>query len=79
MTLVREHDWAAPTRADAVLFALKAGAFRLRRLWRDAPGFWQRYAGTLDPDGTTITGTWELSKDGLSWNHDFDLSYRRIA
>ena len=36
MTLVREHDWAAPTRGDAVLFALKAAAFRLRRLWRDA-------------------------------------------
>ncbi|HEX4296031.1 MAG TPA: VanW family protein [Rhizomicrobium sp.] len=36
MTLVREHDWAAPTRADAVLFALKACVFRLRRLWRDA-------------------------------------------
>ena len=49
------------------------------RLWRDAPGFWQRYAGTLDPDGTTITGAWELSKDGVSWSHDFDLSYRRIA
>lgn len=36
MTLVREHDWAAPTRADAVLFELKACAFRMRRLWRDA-------------------------------------------
>lgn len=56
--------------------SLRGGVWRL---WRDAPGFWQRYAGTLDPDGTTITGAWELSKDGLSWNHDFDLSYRRIA
>lgn len=52
---------------------------RVWRLWRDAPGFWQRYAGTLDPDGVTITGTWELSKDGLSWTHDFDFSHRRIA
>jgi hypothetical protein len=49
------------------------------RLWRDAPGFWQRYAGTLDSDGTTIAGAWELSKDGVSWSHDFDLSYRRIV
>jgi len=49
------------------------------RLWRDAPGFWQRYSGTLDPDRVTITGAWEISKDGLSWNHDCDLSYRRIA
>jgi len=36
MTLVREHDWAAPTRAGAALFELKACAFRLRRLWSDA-------------------------------------------
>lgn len=36
MTLAREHDWAAPTRAGAVLFELKASAFRLRRLLRDA-------------------------------------------
>ena len=36
MTLAREHDWAVPTRADAALFKLKACAFRLRRLWRDA-------------------------------------------
>jgi hypothetical protein len=36
MTLVREHDWAPPSRADAVLFQLKALAFRLERLARDA-------------------------------------------
>jgi hypothetical protein len=48
-------------------------------LWRDAPGFWQRYAGTLDPGGATITGAWEYSKDGLTWTHDFDFSYQRIS
>jgi hypothetical protein len=36
MTLVREHDWAPPSRAGAVLFQLKALAFRLKRLARDA-------------------------------------------
>src|SRR6202008_3220295 len=36
MTLVREHDWAPPSRADAVLFQLKVLVFRLERLARDA-------------------------------------------
>ena len=36
MTLTRVEDFAAPTRADALLFELKASAFRLRRLLRDA-------------------------------------------
>jgi hypothetical protein len=48
-------------------------------LWRDAPGFWQRYAGALDPGGDAIIGAWEYSKDGLTWEHDFDLSYQRIS
>jgi hypothetical protein len=49
------------------------------RLWRDAPGFWQRYTGTIGGDGATITGAWEFSRDGLTWTHDFSLSYRRIS
>lgn len=49
------------------------------RLWRDAPAFWQRYAGSLDQAGVTITGAWESSRDGQSWSHDFDLSYRRTT
>ncbi len=50
MTLVREHDWAPPTRADAVLFQLKALAFRLERLARDAlAGPWRLpRAGVVD-------------------------------
>jgi hypothetical protein len=49
------------------------------RIWRDAPGFWQRYRGALDLQRATITGAWERSTDGLAWEHDFDLSYRRIG
>lgn len=49
------------------------------RIWRDAPGFWQRYSGILDGHGETITGAWERSTDGLAWEHDFDLTYRKIA
>jgi hypothetical protein len=36
MTLTRVEDFAHPTRADALLFELKASAFRLRRLAADA-------------------------------------------
>jgi hypothetical protein len=48
------------------------------RMWRDAPGFFQRYAGTFGPDGDTISGAWESSKDGTDWEHDFDLTYTRV-
>jgi hypothetical protein len=56
--------------------ALNGGVWRL---WRDAPWFWQRYTATVGAGGATITGAWELSRDGLTWTHDFHLSYRRIS
>jgi hypothetical protein len=46
---------------------------------RDAPGFWQRFRGRLSEDATRIEGAWELSADGTSWEHDFDLTYTRIT
>lgn len=49
------------------------------KLWRDAPGFWQRYAGVLSADGRTITGSWEGSSDGNRWTHDFDLNYTKVG
>lgn len=48
-------------------------------IWRDAPGFHQRFTGKLSKDGNTITATWEMSSDdGTTWEHDFDLTYRRV-
>ena len=42
--------------------------------------FWQRYTGTFSADGDTIDGRWEISHDaGATWEHDFDLVYRRTA
>ncbi|WP_327586605.1 hypothetical protein OHA25_06040 [Nonomuraea sp. NBC_00507] len=49
------------------------------RIWRDAPGFNQRFIGTLSPDGATIEARWEQSKDGVNWDLDFELTYSRIA
>ncbi len=47
--------------------------------WRSAPGFSQRFTGTLSDDGSTITARWEKSSDGVRWEHDFDLTYRRAT
>jgi hypothetical protein len=46
-------------------------------IWRNAPGFNQRFLATLSADGDTLDGRWEISKDGQTWNLDFELSYVR--
>ena len=48
-------------------------------LWRDAPGFSQRFKGVFSDDGQTITGFWESSSDGSTWEHDFDLTYTKVG
>lgn len=50
---------------------------RVWEVWRDAPGFFQRFRATLSADGTTIAGRWEGSLDGARWTSDFDLTYAR--
>jgi hypothetical protein len=48
------------------------------KLWREAPGFWQRFSGKLSDDGRSIRGAWEQSPDGSSWKLDFDLIYTKV-
>ena len=48
------------------------------KVWRNAPGFSQRYTGTIVDGGNTIIGKGELSKDGSSWEQDLDLTYTRV-
>jgi hypothetical protein len=53
------------------------------KLWRDSPDFSpldfsQRYTGTFSDDGRTISGAWEICHDGTTWEHDFDLTYRKV-
>ena len=46
--------------------------------WREAPGLFHRFKGTVSKDGSRITASWEVSSDdGKHWEHDFDLTYRR--
>jgi len=53
------------------------------KLLRDSPDsspldFSQRFTGVLSADGGTISGRWETSRDGSNWEHDFDLTYRKV-
>ena len=47
------------------------------RLWRDAPGFSQRFTGTFTDDGHTIVGRWQLCRDERHWDDDLEITYRR--
>jgi hypothetical protein len=48
------------------------------KVWREAPGFFQRFTGRFGNDNTTITARWEWSEDGSQWSHDFDLIYTKV-
>jgi hypothetical protein len=70
----------------AMLYADGRGVHRVYRMtfadglwtmWRGAPGFNQRFTGTLSDDGDTIAGQWEMSRDGATWHVDFGLTYTR--
>jgi hypothetical protein len=45
------------------------------RIWRDAPGFDQRYAATLRPD--TFEGQFQLARTPGDWQDDLKMTYRR--
>ncbi|WP_436761431.1 hypothetical protein [Streptosporangium sp. V21-05] len=69
------------------LYADARGVYRVYRMtfaddvwtmWRDAPGFNQRFTGTLSADGDTVDGRWEMSENGVTWNLDFELTYTRV-
>ena len=43
-------------------------------IWRDEPGFDQRYHGRLVADGRRMDGVWEMRNDD-EWFVDFHLDY----
>jgi hypothetical protein len=47
------------------------------RLWRNAPGFSQRFTGSFADGGDTIAGRWQLCEDDVNWNDDLQIVYRR--
>ncbi|WP_025414238.1 hypothetical protein [Gemmatirosa kalamazoonensis] len=48
------------------------------RWWRTAPGFSQRYTLTPAPEGDTLRGVSELSRDDVTWEQDLELTYTRV-
>ena len=49
------------------------------QIWRDAPGFSQRFTGTVADGGDTIVGRWQLNRDDHRWENDLEITYRRGA
>jgi hypothetical protein len=49
------------------------------RIWRDAPGFSQRFEGRFSDDGDTLSGLWKLSRDDVTWDDDLEITYRRAT
>jgi hypothetical protein len=47
------------------------------KLWRDGEDLSQRFTGAFSDDGATIAGRWEMSRDGATWQHDFDLTFAK--
>jgi hypothetical protein len=45
------------------------------RIWRDAPGFDQRFTASLGPDA--FEGSWQLAETPGDWKDDLRISYRR--
>ena len=48
------------------------------KLWRDFPGFSQRFIATFSDDRNGMIARWEKSSDGLNWELDFRLTYTRV-
>jgi hypothetical protein len=48
------------------------------RMWRDTPGFSQRFDAEISASRAEISGSWQKSVDGgATWEHDFKVSYTR--
>ena len=47
------------------------------RIWRDAPGFDQRFSATLGPDA--FEGRWQLAETPGEWKDDLKVTYRRVS
>ncbi|CAN5351709.1 hypothetical protein BH11PSE11_BH11PSE11_22110 [soil metagenome] len=52
---------------------------RIWKWWRHDPEFSQRFTGTLSDDGLIIVSKGELSRDGINWEGDLELTYKRAS
>jgi hypothetical protein len=47
--------------------------------WRNDSEFSQRFTGKFNDTENTIQSVWEKSIDGGVWEHDFNLTFKRIS
>lgn len=74
---LRRHYFDARGEHRIYEMTLRGGVWKQ---WRDAPDpFPQRFTGTFDDDGTTITSRWEKAADGSNWEADIDVTYRKVT
>ena len=71
-----QHYYDSRGVARVYQMSLNEGGWKL---WREAPGFWQRFSGVFSTDGATVRGVWEGSHDGGQWKHDFALTYIKVG
>lgn len=79
-TLLQHYfDSRGVARVYAMTFA--DGIWTLTRTKPDfSPlDFSQRYTGRFSEDQTAISGSWEISHDGSTWEHDFELNYAKVT
>jgi hypothetical protein len=69
-----EHYFDSRGVLRVMKMSLSAGIWKV---WRDAPGFSQRFTGKFNDDGNIIEVSGELSKDGVNWQHDFTHTYTK--
>ena len=64
------------TRGVHRVYSVDAGP-GMWRFWRDDPGFSQRFTGTFNDAGDTLTSRGQFSRDGGTWEDDLALTYRK--
>lgn len=64
-------------RAVSRVYAMRF-ADQVWTMWRDSEQFSQRFTGRVNKDGRTITGEWTKRSGQHEWEHDFDVTYRRL-
>ena len=74
-------DWSMHFFDSRGVHRVSATSFRDDQwaIWRRSPGFSQRFTGVFSPVGQTITGRWEKSPEGITWEHDFDVTYCKVV
>jgi hypothetical protein len=54
-------------------------ADKIWKLWRDAPGFNQKFEGAVSDNVNIIDAAWYAMEDGKTWVHDFNIRYEKLT